>query len=83
MLKNRAPAIAKVLKGEDIGPPTMDVNLMCKDMRAMITEGQSLGRKMPLTSQALSIFEAAVADGMGEKDAIKIPAYWLSRPAPA
>jgi len=80
MLKNRAPAIAKVLKGEDIGPPTMDVDLMCKDMRAMLAEAQSLGRSLPVTERALAVFDAAAADGMGAVDAIKLPAYWLKRP---
>jgi 3-hydroxyisobutyrate dehydrogenase len=80
MLKNRAPAIAKVLKGEDIGPPTMDVNLMCKDMRAMIAEAKSLGRDLPVTERALNMFDKAAANGMGEVDAIKIPAYWLAQP---
>ena len=80
MLKSRAPAIAKVLKGEDIGPPTMDVNLMCKDMRAMIAEAKSLGRSLPVTERALNMFDDAAAHGMGEVDAIKMPAYWLSRP---
>jgi len=80
MLKNRAPAIAKVLKGEDVGPPTMDVNLMCKDMRAMIEEAQSLGRRLPVTERALSVFDAAAAHGMGGVDAIKLPAYWLALP---
>jgi len=80
MLKNRAPAIAKVLKGEDIGPPTMDVNLMCKDMRAMIEEAQALGRKLPVTASALGVFDAAAARGMGEADAIKLPAHWLAQP---
>lgn len=80
MLKNRAPAIAKVLKGEDIGPPTMDVNLMCKDMRAMIAEAQSLGRQLPVTERAMEMFSDAASYGQGEIDAIKFPAYWLSRP---
>jgi len=80
MLKNRAPAIAKVLKGEDIGPPTMDVNLMCKDMRAMIAEAQSLGRQLPVTASALAVFDKAATQGMGESDAIKLPGYWLSQP---
>jgi 3-hydroxyisobutyrate dehydrogenase len=79
MLKNRAPAIAKVLKGEDIGPPTMDVNLMCKDMRAMIEEARSLGRQLPVTSSALSVFDTAASQGMGESDAIKLPGYWLAQ----
>jgi len=79
MLKNRAPAIAKVLKGEDIGPPTMDVNLMRKDMRAMIEEAQSLGRQLPVTASALSVFDSAASKGMGESDAIKLPGYWLAQ----
>ena len=80
MLKNRAPAIAKVLKGEDIGPPTMDVNLMRKDMRSMIDEARSLGRSLPVTESALGVFDAAANKGMGESDAIKLPAYWLAQP---
>ena len=54
-------------RGEDIGPPTMDVNLMCKDMRAMIAEAKSLGRDLPVTERALNMFDKAAANGMGER----------------
>lgn len=78
MLKNRGPAIAKVLKGEPIGPPSMDVDLMCKDLRTMLAEAQSLGVSLPVTERALGVFDAAAAAGMGGADAIRLPAHWLA-----
>jgi len=78
MLKNRAPAIAKVLKGEQIGPPTMDVDLMRKDIRTMLAEAKSLGVTLPVAERALSVFDDASKAGVGGYDAIKMPAHWLS-----
>lgn len=77
MLKNRAPAIAKVLKGEEIGPPTMDIDLMRKDIRTMLDEARSLGVALPVTERALGVFDDAAKAGMGTSDAIKMPAHWL------
>jgi len=78
MLKNRAPAIAKTLKGEDVGPPTMDINLVCKDIRTMLAEAKSLGVNLPVSERALEVFDQAAAAGMGTSDAVKMPAHWLS-----
>jgi 3-hydroxyisobutyrate dehydrogenase len=77
MLKNRAPAIAKVLKGEEIGPPTMDIDLMRKDIRTMLDEAKSLGVTLPVTERALGVFDDAAKAGMGASDAIRMPAHWL------
>jgi 3-hydroxyisobutyrate dehydrogenase-like beta-hydroxyacid dehydrogenase len=57
----------------------MDVNLMCKDMRAMLAEAHSLGRQLPVTQRALEVFDEAAARGMADADAIKLPAYWLAQ----
>jgi 3-hydroxyisobutyrate dehydrogenase len=78
MLKNRAPAIAKVLKGEQIGPPTMDIDLMRKDIRTMLEEAKSLGVTLPVTERALGVFDDAAKAGMGSSDAIRMPAHWLA-----
>ena len=77
MLKNRAPAIAKVLGGEEIGPPTMDIDLMRKDIRTMLDEAKSLGVSLPVTERALGVFDDAAKAGMGGADAIRMPAHWL------
>ncbi len=78
MLKNRAPAIAKVLKGQTVGPPTMDIDLMRKDLRTMLEEAKSLGVSLPVTERALGVFDDAATAGMGSSDAIRMPAHWLA-----
>jgi 3-hydroxyisobutyrate dehydrogenase len=82
MLKTRGPAIASALDGKDIGAANFDVDLICKDLRAMLAEAGKHGATLPVVQQALSIYEQAVADGWGRRDGACLPAYWGTRSGP-
>jgi 3-hydroxyisobutyrate dehydrogenase len=76
VLKNRHPAIAKTLSGQDPGPPNFDVDLICKDLRTMVAEAASRGATLPVAEAALKTFEMAQAEGWGKRDGVWLPAYW-------
>jgi 3-hydroxyisobutyrate dehydrogenase len=77
MLKVRGPAIAATLQGKETAPVTFDVNLIRKDLRTMLEEAADLGASLPLTAQALELYDEAARNGLGASDATMLPAYWL------
>jgi 3-hydroxyisobutyrate dehydrogenase len=79
MLKIRAPIIAQALAGKET-PVSVDVDTIRKDLREMAAEGRSLGRRMPLTEQALACYDEASKAGLGAKDCTQLPARWISSP---
>jgi 3-hydroxyisobutyrate dehydrogenase len=78
MLKNRAPAVATQLAGGDVAP-SVEIDVMRKDLRTMLDEARSRGVTLPLTAQALDCFDQAARAGFGAADCTKLPAYWVSR----
>ncbi len=82
ILKIRGPAIAKTLAGEDSGSAAFDVDLICKDLAAMIDEARSRGATLPVAEAALHTFEQAQAEGWGQRDGTWLPAYWPSKQPP-
>jgi 3-hydroxyisobutyrate dehydrogenase len=76
VLKTRGPLIGKALAGDEVQPPAFDVNSICKDLRTMIAEAESLGAKLPLAEDTLKIFDDAAKEGWGGKDGANLPAYW-------
>jgi 3-hydroxyisobutyrate dehydrogenase len=78
MLKNRAASIATQLAGGNV-PPTVEVDVIRKDLRTMIDEGRALGVALPVASRALECFDRASGDGLGAADCTKMPAYWVDR----
>ncbi len=78
MLKNRAASIATQLAGGNV-PPTVEVDVIRKDLRTMIDEGRALGVALPVASRALECFDRASGDGLGAADCTKLPAYWAER----
>jgi 3-hydroxyisobutyrate dehydrogenase len=76
VLKTRGPLIGKALAGDEVKPPAFDVNSICKDLRTMIAEAESLGAKLPLAEDTLRIFDQAAKAGWGGKDGANLPAYW-------
>jgi len=78
MLKNRAASIATQLAGGDV-PPTVEIDVMRKDLRTMIEESRALGVALPVTARALECFDRASRDGLGAADCTKMPAYWVER----
>ena len=76
MLKNRAPQIAEVLKGGEPKGVTINVDLVCKDLRTMLEEAHALGTDLPVVARALEIYTKASGDGWGARDVSVLPSYW-------
>jgi 3-hydroxyisobutyrate dehydrogenase len=76
MLKNRAPQIAAVLKGGEPKGVTINVDLVCKDLRTMLEEARALGTDLPLVARALEVYSHASRDGWGARDVSVLPSYW-------
>jgi 3-hydroxyisobutyrate dehydrogenase len=79
VLKARGPAVAAGLRGQDSGPVTFDVDLICKDLRVMIAEGRTLGIDLPVSQRSLECFEEAAREGMGPRDGALLPARFVKR----
>jgi len=78
-LKARGPIVAKMLKGQDPGPVTFNVDSGVKDLRVMLAEGQARGLKLPLVEQSLACFEEVSRKGFGEREAVIQSVYWANR----
>lgn len=77
MLKVRGPMIAQALSGEK-GAVTVDVATMRKDVRAMLDEARSHGRRLPLTEETLKNFDRAAQKGLDAADCSQLPVWWLA-----
>lgn len=78
MLKVRGAMIAQALAGEKGAAVTVDVATMRKDVRAMLEEGRSHGRHLPLTEATLANFDRAAARGLDGADCSQLPVWWLA-----
>jgi 3-hydroxyisobutyrate dehydrogenase len=79
MMKMRAPAVAKMLKGEDAGPVTFDVAGCVKDLQSMRDEGKARGIALPVVEQTLACFEEAAQHGLGAEEAARLAVYWSKK----
>ena len=66
-LKLRAPTIVSVLEGAtpDVG---FDLNGMRKDLSTMLEWGRIRGVELPAAAKTLDSFDAAIKEGLGERD---------------
>ncbi len=78
MLKARAPMVAAQLRGETVAP-TVEIDVVRKDLRTMIEEARSRGVTLPVTAQALECLDQAAREGFGAADCTKIPVIWAAR----
>lgn len=78
-IKTRGASVAAYLEGRDPGPPAMTVELVCKDLRAMIEEAKALGATLPAAAAALKCFEDAARSGFAAKDQSVLPARWAKQ----
>ena len=81
MMKMRAPAVAKMLKGEDAGIVTFDVAGCVKDLQSMRDEGRARGVTLPVVEQTLACFEEAARQGLGSHEAASLSVYWSKKGA--
>jgi 3-hydroxyisobutyrate dehydrogenase len=79
VLQHRAGDIAATLAGKDFTPVNFDIDSVRKDLRAMIEEAQTLGRRLPVAERALECFDDAARRGLGAKDCVTLPAIWSRR----
>jgi 3-hydroxyisobutyrate dehydrogenase len=79
VLKGRGPMIVAALQGKDTGPVTSDVELMRKDLRAMIDEAAARGMTLPVAAKALECFDEAASAGLDASDAVTLPVRWMKR----
>jgi 3-hydroxyisobutyrate dehydrogenase len=79
MLKVRGAMLAQTLVDQHSAQVTVNVATMRKDLRAMLAQGHSTQREMPLTRLALEQFNQAAAQGLDEKDCTELPVWWLAQ----
>jgi 3-hydroxyisobutyrate dehydrogenase len=79
VLKNRGPALAAAIQGKDVGPVTVDIDAMRKDLRTMVDEAGSLGTDLPVTARALECYDEASRSGLGKGDITAIPVRWMKK----
>ena len=79
VLKNRGPVLAAAMQGKDVGPVTVDVDAMRKDLRTMVEEAKSLGTDLPVTSRTLECYDEASRSGLGKGDITAIPVRWMKK----
>jgi len=80
VLKNRGPALAAAIQEKAVGPVTVDIDAMRKDLRTMVEEAESLGTRLPVTSRALECYDEASRAGLGKGDITAIPVRWMKKP---
>jgi 3-hydroxyisobutyrate dehydrogenase len=78
-LKMRADVIVKMLEGQDPGPATFTIANGVKDLRTMVTTGESLGAAMPATKATLASFEEATKNGIGGGDGAQMTVFWSGK----
>ena len=79
VLKVRGAAVAEMLAGRDGGPVTFDIDSALKDLRTMLTEGNSRGLELPLVEKTLACYEEAKRNVSGAAEVSAVSAYWASR----
>jgi 3-hydroxyisobutyrate dehydrogenase len=79
VLKARGPVIAKMLRGEDPGPVTFNIDSGVKDLRTMLAEGRARGLELPLVERTLACFEEASRHGLGPREGAELSVYWSNR----
>jgi 3-hydroxyisobutyrate dehydrogenase len=79
VLKVRGPGIAAMLKGEDGGPVTFNVDGAIKDLRAMLAEGKAQGVELPLVERSLACYEEAQRKVTGDAEVSAVSVYWAQR----
>jgi 3-hydroxyisobutyrate dehydrogenase len=81
VLKNRGPALTAAIQGKDVGPITVDIDAMRKDLRTMVEEAAALGTRLPVTARALECYDQAAGAGLGKGDITAIPVRWMKESA--
>lgn len=79
VLKSRGATLTAVLAGKELGPTTVDIATLRKDLQTMLEEAQARGFDLPAAAGALKSYDAAVGAGWGPRDVSAMPTYWMTR----
>jgi 3-hydroxyisobutyrate dehydrogenase len=79
VLKVRGPVVAGALKGGDSGPVTFDIDSAIKDLRTMLSEGNSRGVELPLVEKTLACYEETKRKVSGAAEVSDVSVYWANR----
>ena len=80
VLKIRQVPIVAKMKGEPPVPPTFDVSVGIKDIKAMLEEGRKRGLDLPVLARTLECYEEAKRKGGGEEEiSAGVAVYWANR----
>ena len=71
--------LAAALQGKDVGPISVDIDAMRKDLHTLVEESKALGAELPVTARALECYDQAVGAGLGKGDITAIPVRWMKR----
>lgn len=82
VLKVRGAPLVEALNGNSPQPVTFDIDSMRKDLRMMLDEARSLGRDLPVSTQALACYDEASRHGLGAADAVMMTASFVGQSAP-
>jgi 3-hydroxyisobutyrate dehydrogenase len=78
ILKTRGGMLADAMRGKAPANTTFNIDSIRKDMATMVEEARALGYdELPLTARALECFDEAARNGLGDADAVMLPANWL------
>jgi 3-hydroxyisobutyrate dehydrogenase len=78
-MKGRGAIIAKVLSGQPAGATAFGLSAARKDLATALQFAASLHAELPVAASALSCYEQAEAEGLGESDATAIATRWPQR----
>jgi 3-hydroxyisobutyrate dehydrogenase len=78
IMKFRGSAVVAALNGVDQGPAHFNIDAIRKDLRAMVSEAQAMGRDLPAATATLRVFDQASASGLGQGDGTELAAWWLN-----
>src|SRR6267143_998919 len=78
-IRKRGAALAAAIQGNAVGPITVDIDAMRKDLRTMIEEAEALGAELPVTSSVLECYDEASRAGLGKGDITAIPVRWMKQ----
>ncbi|MBV9565979.1 MAG: NAD(P)-dependent oxidoreductase [Bradyrhizobium sp.] len=78
-MKGRGAVIAKALSGQPAGTTAFGLNAARKDLATAIGFAASLHAELPVAVSALSCYEQAETEGLGESDATAIATRWPQR----
>jgi 3-hydroxyisobutyrate dehydrogenase len=79
VLKTRGAGVAAMLKGNDAGPVTFNIDGGIKDMQSMLAEAKSRGFELPLVEKSLACYEETKRHRSGGAEISSVSVYWADR----